>query len=63
MTPNFEQVIQSIQKLPLPEQEKIRQWLEEKSKSNGAENWQAKAEHSAKSLGWLNENRQKFLGQ
>lgn len=63
MNRNFEQVIKSIRQLPLPEQEKVRQWLEEKSQPNISEDWQIKAAGSAKSLRWLNENRQQYLGQ
>jgi len=64
MTPNVEQIIRSIQQLPEPERERVRQWLEDKrtaDETGGA--WQAKAGRSETSLRWLNENRQKYLGQ
>ncbi len=32
MTPNFQQIIESIQQLPASEQEKVLHWLEEKRK-------------------------------
>jgi len=64
MTPNVEQIIRSIQQLPEPEREKVRQWLEDKRTSDGTGGeWQARAGRSEKSLRWLNENRQKYLGQ
>jgi len=64
VTPNFEQVIKSIRQLPEPEQERVRQWLEDKKTSNGAhENQRAEIGRSEKSLRWLNENRQKYRGQ
>src|SRR5438105_15833203 len=64
MTPDVEQVIKSIQRLPEPERERVRRWLEDKRTSDGTRGeWQAKAGRSEKSLRWLNENRQKYLGQ
>jgi len=64
MTPNVEQIIRSIQQLPVPEREKVRQWLEgERTSDESERDWQAKAGRSEKSLRWLNENRQKYLGQ
>ena len=64
MTPSFEQIIKSIEQLSAPEQETIRQWLDEKGTSNGESDIaQASSNHSAKSLRWLHENREKYLGQ
>ena len=64
MTPNVEQIIRSIQQLPEPEREKVRQWLEdERTSDETGGDWQAKTGRSEKSLRWLNENRQKYLGQ
>ena len=64
MTPDVEQIISSIQQLPEPEREKVRQWLEdERTSDETGRDWQAKAGRSEKSLRWLNENRQKYLGQ
>src|SRR5438105_4564477 len=64
MTPNVEQIIRSIQQLPEPEREKVRQWLEDERTSDGTgKDGQAKAGRSEKSLRWLNDNRQKYLGQ
>jgi hypothetical protein len=64
MTPNVEQIIRSIQQLPEPERERVRQWLEDDRTSDGTEGeGQTKAGRSEKSLRWLNENRQKYLGQ
>ena len=64
MTPNVEQIIRSIQQLPEHEREKVRQWLEDERTSDGTgKDGQAKAGRSEKSLRWLNDNRQKYLGQ
>ena len=64
VTSNVEQIIRSIQQLPEPEREKVRQWLEdERTSDEMGRDWQAKAGRSEKSLRWLNENRQKYLGQ
>ena len=49
MTPNVEQIIRSIQQLPVPEREKVRQWLEDERTSDESErDWQAKAGRSEK---------------
>ena len=64
MIRSFDQIIKSIEQLPAAEQERIRQWLDEKSAPNGEGNVsQAQANRSAKSLRWLHENRNKYLGQ
>ena len=61
---SVDQIIKSIAQLPAAEQEKIRQWLEEKGATNreGPDS-QAHANRSAKSLRWLHQNRQKYSGQ
>jgi hypothetical protein len=64
MSLSFDQIIKSIEQLPAPEQERIRQWLDEKGATNGEGNAsQAHANRSAKSLRWLYENREKYSGQ
>jgi len=64
MSLSFDQIIKSIEELPMPEQERIRRWLDEKISSNGGENTsQPDASRSADSLRWLHENRDKYLGQ
>src|SRR5215204_5653007 len=64
MTPNFDQIIKSIEQLPTPEQERIRRWLNARETSKGEENRsQAQAERSAKSLRWLDENQEKYSGR
>jgi hypothetical protein len=64
MNSSVDQIIKSIEQLPTSEQEKIRRWLDAKGSSNGdAETLQAHANRSAKSLTWLDENREKYLGQ
>ena len=61
MNPSVDQIIKSIEQLPASEQERIRQWLDAKGTSNGeTDNSQTR---SAKSLKWLDENREKFSGQ
>jgi hypothetical protein len=64
MNLGFEQIIRSIQQLPAREQERVRQWLEEtRSSHDNGKTSQAMTGHSEKCLRWLNENRQKYLGQ
>lgn len=64
MTPDFEQIIESIQQLPPVEQEKVWHWLEEKRKPrrvNG--NWRERAEKFRLALGWIDAHRAEFLGK
>jgi len=64
MSLSVDQIIKSIEQLPAPEQERIRRWLEEKETSNGIRDASSgHADRSAKSLRWLQENREKFIGQ
>jgi len=64
MIPSVDQIIKSIEQLPAAEQERIRRWLDEKSAQNGDGNDSlAQSNRSAKSLRWLNENRDKYSGQ
>ena len=64
MTLSVDQIIKSIEKLPAAEQEKIRQWLEDKEAKNGeGDGSQARANRSSKSLKWLHENQEKYSGQ
>jgi Family of unknown function (DUF5678) len=64
MTPSFDQIIKSIEQLSAPEQERVRRWLDARETSNERETGsQVQAERSAKSLKWLDENREKYSGQ
>jgi hypothetical protein len=64
MSASFDEIIESIEQLPESEQERIRRWLDEKSLSSpGTNGSQASIARSAKSLRWLYENREKYLGQ
>jgi len=64
MTLSVDQIIKSIEKLPTTEQERIRRWLEDKGATNKEGHGpHAHANRSAKSLGWLHENREKYSGQ
>ena len=64
MNISFNKIIKSIEQLTAAEQERIRQWLEDKGATNGGEHGsQVHANRSAKSLKWLNENREKYSGQ
>ena len=64
MIPSFDQIIKSIEQLPAREQERVRLWLEDKGASNGeGDSTNANTNRSAKSLRWLNENREKYSGQ
>jgi Family of unknown function (DUF5678) len=61
---SVDQIIKSIAQLPAAEQERIRQWLEEKRATNReAQGSQAHVNRSARSLRWLHENRVKYSGQ
>lgn len=64
MSLSFDQIIKSIEQLPAPEQERIRRWLEAKGATNGEScGSQADTNRSAKSLRWLEENREKYSRQ
>lgn len=63
MAQSFDQIIKSIEQLPAAEQERIRQWLDEKGASNGEEGSHAHSDCLAKSLQWWHENREKYSGQ
>lgn len=64
MNSSFDQIIKSIEQLPASEQERIRRWLDEKGTSNGEpDSSQARANRSAQSLKWLQENQEKYSGQ
>jgi hypothetical protein len=61
---SVDQIIKSIAQLPAAEQERIRRWLEEKGATNGeGQGSQAQTSPSAKSLRWLDENREEYSGQ
>ena len=64
MTQNLQQVIESIQQLPVNEQEKVLHWLEEQRKPRSAEiDWQERNGKFQKALKWIEENRQQYLGK
>ena len=65
MSSTVDQIIKSIEQLPAAEQERIRQWLDDKGTSNGSEetSQSTDVDRSVKSLRWLRENSEKFLGQ
>lgn len=64
MSLSFDQIIKSIEQLSAPEQERIRRWLDENGTPNRERNAsQPHANRSAKSLRWLDENREKYSGQ
>lgn len=64
MTLSRDQIIKSIENLPAAEQQRIRQWLEDKRAKNGEGHGpQAQANRSSKSLKWLHENHEKYSGQ
>ncbi len=64
MTPNFEQVVETIQKLSAAEQEKVLRWLEEKKRPRKSENnWDERTEKFHLAMRWIDENREKYLGK
>jgi len=61
---SVDEIIESIAQLPAAEQERIRQWLEEKGATNGErQGSKAHGNCSARSLRWLHENRERYSGQ
>ena len=64
MQTDAEQVIESIQQLPAPEQEKVWHWLEEKRKPRKTqENWNKRIEKFHLAMRWIDEHRQAYLGK
>lgn len=64
MTPNFEQVVETIQKLSAAEQERVLRWLAEKKRPRKIENnWDERTEKFHLAMRWIDENREKYLGQ
>ncbi|MDQ3633882.1 MAG: DUF5678 domain-containing protein [Acidobacteriota bacterium] len=64
MTPNFEQVVETIQKLSAAEQERVLRWLEEKKRPREIENnWDERTEKFHLAMRWIDENRAKYLGK
>ena len=64
MNPNVEQIIESIEKLPAVEQEKVLHWLEEKRKPLVSdENWDERTKNFRLAQRWINEHRREFLGK
>ncbi len=64
MTPNFQQIIESIQQLPASEQEKVLHWLEDKRRPRLAgEDWQERTDKFHLALRWIDEHRAEFLGK
>jgi len=62
MSLGFDQILKSIKQLSELDQERIRRWLDTKGSANGDAS-RADATRSAKSLRWLDENREKYAGQ
>lgn len=64
MNPSFDEIIKSTRQLPAAEQEKIRQWLNDKGPTYGeGDRSRAHANRSARTLEWLPKTREKYLGQ
>lgn len=68
MIPSYEQIIQTIQKLPAIEREKIRQWLEEQRTPRTqagvlAETWHERVRKFNSAMRWIDEHRPEYLGQ
>jgi Family of unknown function (DUF5678) len=58
-----EKIIESIEQLPIIEQEKVWHWLEEKRKPrNSGENWNERIEKFRLARRWIDENRENYLG-
>lgn len=64
MQTTVEQVIESIQNLPAPEQEKVWHWLTEKRKPRNHEaDCNERVEKFQLALRWLGEHRREYLGK
>ncbi len=64
MTPNFEQVVETIQKLSAAEQERVLRWLEEKNRPRRMENnWDERSEKFHLAMRWIDENRETYFGK
>ena len=63
MNSTLDQIIKSIERLPAAEQERIRQWLEDKRTNGDGQISQAHDNRSAKSLRWLDKKREKYSAQ
>lgn len=69
MTPTLENAIEIVKALPPPEREKFWDWAEEEKQNDKSEKEAQKAELKNErekfwqAMQWLDENRQKYLGQ
>lgn len=64
MQTNAEQIIESIQSLPVPEREKVFHWVDEERKpQRAAENWDERTNKFKDALLWIDENRGEYLGK
>jgi hypothetical protein len=65
MTPTVDQAIEIIRRLPPPEREKVRDWLERESENESDKVYEAdkRRERFRRSMRWIQENREKFDGQ
>jgi len=63
MTPNYEQAFEIISNLPIADLKKLGKWIEEKTKTKQSPASKEEIEKFRLSMKWIDENRQKFLGQ
>ncbi|MGD9562494.1 MAG: hypothetical protein AB7F88_09785 [Pyrinomonadaceae bacterium] len=61
MTPTAEQAINLIRKLPPPEREKVREWIEG-SNGDTPVRPNERQERFRRAMKWIDENRQQYLG-
>ena len=64
MTPNADQAIKLLRQLPLPEREKVRRWIQETNgnASNVAKGLNEMQGRFQRSMGWIDSNRQDYVG-
>lgn len=63
MTPNFEQAVEIIKTLPISELKELSKLIDEKTKLAEPKTNKDEIKKLQQSMKWLDENRQKYLGQ
>jgi hypothetical protein len=68
MNTTFEQAIEIVRRLPLPEREKVREWIEEENQKlcateNKQKRLESENENFCRALQWIEEHKEEFDGQ
>ncbi len=64
MTPTADQAIEILRRLPLPERNKVREWIDGNNEggSDRSARLNQKHERFLSSMRWIDENREKYIG-